>query len=160
VWNLSGQVAYKVASLPLQENIPIGGVPTGPRNIEWHPSKPETLLWEEALDDGDPKKKVPERDKVMWITLPAQTSPAELTRTEKRFAGIEFCERGDFAILRDFDRDTLRKRAWFFNPEANRGSASQAGNSSDKALVWDLSSQDRYHDPGQPVMWPTANGHE
>src|SRR5262249_3275729 len=120
------------------------------------------LVWVEALDDGDPKKKVPARDRVMWITLPAQTSPVELARTEKRFGGIEFGERGDFAILRDFDRDTLRKRAWFFNPEPNpeREWTYRGGKTSEKTLVWDLSSQDRYHDPGQPVLWPMANGHE
>jgi len=48
----------QVASLPLQENVPIGGVPTGPRDIDWHPNKPGTLVWVEALDDADPKKQV------------------------------------------------------------------------------------------------------
>jgi len=33
VWDLMGRAVYKVASLPLQENVPIGGVPTGPRDI-------------------------------------------------------------------------------------------------------------------------------
>jgi len=153
VWDLTGKVTYKAASLPLQESIPIGGVPTGPRSIEWHPNKPETLVWVEALDEGNPKKKVPARDKVMWIALPEQTAPVELAQTEKRFAGIEFGERGDFAILRDFDRDTQRRRTWFFNPET------AADRSSAKKLVWDLSAQDRYHDPGQPVEWPMPNGH-
>jgi dipeptidyl aminopeptidase/acylaminoacyl peptidase len=161
VWDLKGRLTYKVANLPLQENIPIGGVPTGPRNIEWHPNKPETLVWVEALDEGNPKKKVAARDKVMWITLPDQAAPVELAQTEKRFAGIEFGERGDFAILRDFDRDTLRKRAWFFNPQpqADREWNYRGGKTSEKTLVWDLSSQDRYHDPGQPVEWPMPHGH-
>ena len=150
VWDLNGQVTYKVAGLPLQENIPIGGVPTGPRRVEWHPTKPEALVWVEALDDGNPKKKVPARDKVMWISLPSSAGPVELAQTEKRFAGLEFGERGDFAILRDFDRDTLRTRAWFFSPDAP----------GEKKLVWDMSSQDRYHDPGQPVLWPLPNGHQ
>jgi len=154
VWDLSGKVTYKVASLPLQENIPIGGVPTGPRRVEWHPTKPETLVWVEALDDGNPKKKVPARDKVLWISLPSPGGPVELAQTEKRLAAIEFGERGDFAILSDFDRDTLRTRGWFFNPEA------PAGKPSEKKLAWDLSSQDRYHDPGRAVMWPTPNGHQ
>jgi dipeptidyl aminopeptidase/acylaminoacyl peptidase len=123
VWDLAGRVVYKVARLPLQENVPIGGVPTGPRGIEWHPNKPGTLVWVEALDDGDPKKKVKERDKVMWIHEPFAGEPVELARTEKRFAGIAFGERGDFAILRDFDRDTLRERAWFFNPSPTPGEA-------------------------------------
>jgi dipeptidyl aminopeptidase/acylaminoacyl peptidase len=161
VWNVTGQVVYKVASLPLQENVPIGGVPTGARDIEWHPNKPGTVVWVEALDDGDPKKKVKERDKVMWIHEPFAGEPLELARTEKRFAGIAFGERGDFAILRDFDRDTLRERAWFFNPSPTPEQAStfHADKSNEKTLVWDLSRQDRYHNPGTPVLWPLENGH-
>jgi dipeptidyl aminopeptidase/acylaminoacyl peptidase len=161
VWNLRGRVVYTVASLPLQENVPIGGVPTGPRQIEWHPNKPGTLVWVEALDDGDPKKKVKERDKVMWINEPFAGEPVELARTEKRFAGIAFGERGDFSILRDFDRDTLRGRAWFFNPSPTpeKEWTFHADKPNEKTLVWDLSTQDRYHHPGTPVLWPLSNGH-
>jgi dipeptidyl aminopeptidase/acylaminoacyl peptidase len=161
VWDLKGQLSYKAASLPLQENIPIGGVPTGPRDFDWHPGQPATLVWVEALDDGDPKKKVPARDKVMWIKQPFTGEPAELTRTEKRFAGLEFGERGDLAILRDFDRDTQRARAWFFNPEPDPAKpwTFHAGKDAEKTLVWDLNTQDRYHNPGTPVLWPMPNGH-
>ncbi len=161
VWDISGQTLHKVASLPLQENVRIGGVPTGPRDIEWHPNKPATLVWVEALDEGDPKKHVKERDKVMWENAPFTEAPKELARTEKRFAGIAFGERGDFAILRDFDRDTLRGRAWFFNPQPTPDQAwtFHADKPSEKTLVWDLSTQDRYHNPGTPVSWPLTNGH-
>ena len=161
VWDLSGRLVYKVANPPLQENVPIGGVPTGPRDFEWHPNKPATLVWVEALDDGDPKKKVKERDRVMWIHFPFTGEPIELARTEKRFAGIAFGERGDFAILRDFDRDTLRERAWFFNPSPTPEEAwtFHADKPNEKTLVWDLSRQDRYHNAGAPVLWPLPNGH-
>jgi len=161
VWDLKGSAIFKVTSLPLQENVPIGGVPTGPREIDWHPNKPATLVWVEALDDGDPKKKVAERDKVMWIDEPFTSGPVEFTRVEKRFAGIEFGEGGDFAIVRDFDRDTLRARAWFFNPQPtpDRQWSFHADKPNEKTLVWDLSTQDRYHDPGRPVYWPLMNGH-
>lgn len=161
VWNLAGHAVFRVASLPLEENVPIGGVPTGPREIEWHPSKPGTVVWVEALDDGDPKKKVSERDKVMWVHEPFTDPPVELARTEKRFAGISFGESGDFAILRDFDRDTLRARAWFFNPQPRPEDAwsFHADKPNEKTLVWDLSTQDRYHNPGTPVLWPMLNGH-
>jgi TonB family protein len=161
VCDMTGVTVYKVASLPLQENVPIGGVPTGPRDVQWHPNKPSTLAWVEALDDGDPKKKVPERDKVMWIHEPFTGGPVELSRTEKRFAGIAFGESGGFAILRDFDRDTLRGRAWFFNPDPtpDKEWTFHADKPTEKTLVWDLSTQDRYHNPGTPVLWPMPNGH-
>jgi dipeptidyl aminopeptidase/acylaminoacyl peptidase len=161
VWDLTGRTVFKVASLPLQENVPIGGVPTGPRDIEWHPNKPGTVVWVEAMDDGNPKKQVKERDRVMWVHEPFTDGPVELTRTEKRFAGISFGERGDFAIVRDFDRDTLRGRTWFFNPEPTPDKAwtFHADKPNEKTLVWDLSTQDRYHNPGTPMLWPLPNGH-
>jgi dipeptidyl aminopeptidase/acylaminoacyl peptidase len=161
VWDLAGRTVFKLASLPLQENIPIGGVPTGPREVAWHPNQPGTLVWVEALDDGDPKKSVKERDKVMWIHEPFEGGPIELARVEKRFTGISFGERGDFAILRDFDRDTLRGRAWFLNPQPTPDQAwtFHADKPNEKTLVWDLSTQDKYHDPGTPVLWPLPNGH-
>ncbi len=150
VWDRTGLLVYKVASLPLEENVPIGGVPTGPRNVHWIPTDPAELAWVEALDDGNPKKKVPQRDKVMWLRAPFTAAPAELARTEQRFAGLAWGEKGDFAILRDFDRDKLRGRAWFFNP-GNPAEASR--------LVWDLSTMDRYHNPGAPVTRTLPSGH-
>ncbi|HKW33076.1 MAG TPA: prolyl oligopeptidase family serine peptidase [Candidatus Acidoferrum sp.] len=161
VWDLTGHAIYKVASLPLEENVPIDGVPTGPRGIEWHPNKPATLVWVEALDEGDPKKKVKERDKVMWLHEPFTGGPVELTRTEKRFAGISFGESGDLAIVRDFDRDTRRARTWFFNPQPDpdKPSTFHAEKPLEKTLVWDLNTQDKYHNPGTPIVWPLLNGH-
>ncbi|HTV57331.1 MAG TPA: prolyl oligopeptidase family serine peptidase [Verrucomicrobiae bacterium] len=162
IWDPEGQTALKVASLPLEENVPIGGVPTGPRELAWHPNEPATLVWADALDDGDPKQKVPDRDKVMWISEPFRKEPTELARTEKRFAGIEFGERGDFAILRDFDRDTLRGRAWFFNPRPTPQESwtFHSNKPNEKTLVWDLNTQDRYHNPGKVELWPMPNGHK
>ena len=35
VWGRDGQVTFKLASLPLQEEVPIGGVQPGPRHYHW-----------------------------------------------------------------------------------------------------------------------------
>ena len=58
VWDTKGKVAYKLASLPLADQVPIDGVTTGPRSYRWRPNEPATLVWVKALDGGDPKKKV------------------------------------------------------------------------------------------------------
>ncbi|MCP5112777.1 MAG: S9 family peptidase, partial [bacterium] len=63
VWSLSGKRIRELARLPLADNVPIGGVPTGPRSHSWKPTEPATITWAEALDEGDPKKKVPHRDR-------------------------------------------------------------------------------------------------
>ncbi len=151
VWNRTGRVVHKVASLPLEENVPIGGVPTGPRNIHWRPTDPATLVWVEALDDGNPKKKVPQRDRVMWFKAPfAKGRPEELARTEHRFARLAWGEKTDFAVLREFDRDRLWERTWLLNP---------AKLSEAPRLVWDMSRQDRYRNPGTPVTRTLPSGH-
>src|SRR5436305_6812571 len=53
VWDAAGKLEFKLASLPLAEHVPIEGVLTGPRDYEWIPSEPATLVWAEALDNGD-----------------------------------------------------------------------------------------------------------
>ena len=65
VWGRDGKVAFKLAGLPLQEEMPIGGVQPGPRNYHWRPTALATLVWVEALDGGDPKQKVSHRDRVL-----------------------------------------------------------------------------------------------
>jgi len=149
VWDRSGKNLYKVVSNPLSENVPIGGVQTGPRGVNWKPTEPATLVWTEALDGGDPKNKVPHRDKIMLLKAPFTGPPAELLRTEHRAGGLSFGERADFAIVRDFDRERLWSRAWFFDP----GQPQQT-----MRLVWNLSSQDRYNNPGAPVSKRLPNG--
>jgi hypothetical protein len=53
----------------LAEEVPIDGVVKGPRDFWWRSNRPATLTWAEALDDGDPNKKVPHRDRVMIKTI-------------------------------------------------------------------------------------------
>src|SRR5579864_453371 len=150
VWDHNGHSVYTLAKLPLAETVPIGGVPTGPRDYQWQPAAPATLVWVEALDGGNPRAKVPNRDKVMWLKAPFTDQPAELARTEYRFAGLFWGERGDLAMLRETDRSRLWERTWFLNPQDV---------SAKPRLVWDMSAQERYKNPGQPVMRVLANGH-
>jgi TonB family protein len=148
VWDMKGALAYKIASRPLAENVPLGGVVTGPRGYSWIPTSPSSLVWVEALDDGDPEKKVPFRDKVMTLDLPTRAAPREMMKLEHRFAGLAFGERGDFAIAREFDRDRVWTRAWFFDPQ-NPGA---------RRKVWDLSARDRYNNPGNPLSRTLPSG--
>jgi len=155
VWDRGGRLVYTVASLPFQENTPLGGVPVGPRAFSWQATAPATLVWAEALDEGNPRRKVTPRDKVMWLDVAPlkpgtqAARPSELLKTEERFAGITWGERGDFAIVHDYVRAKQRRRAFFFNPQ-NLGTAPH--------LVWDLSVEERYQDPGQPVTRVLPSG--
>ena len=59
VWDAAGRPVATVADLPISDEIPRQGVPTGPRHVEWQPLHDARLLWTEALDGGDPRAKVP-----------------------------------------------------------------------------------------------------
>jgi dipeptidyl aminopeptidase/acylaminoacyl peptidase len=150
VWDRSGKTVYQLASLPLADSVPIEGVPTGPRYYHWQPTAPATLVWAEALDGGDPRKKVEHRDVLRMLSAPFAGSPLDLTRTEHRFAGIAWTEKDPLAFVDDYDRDRRWVRTMAVSPE----------NPSQPARVlWSLNARDRYRHPGSPVQRTLANGH-
>jgi dipeptidyl aminopeptidase/acylaminoacyl peptidase len=149
IWDRSGQRVHLLASLPLADRVPIDGVPTGPRNYRWRPTEPATLVWVEALDGGDPKAKVPHRDQVLMLSAPFAGKPRVLARTQQRFAGLTWGEREGLALLRDFDRERRWNRTFLLYADKP---------DQQPRLVWDRSMQDRYRDPGTPVMKPLPNG--
>ncbi len=151
VWDRTGRVAYKLADVPLQETIPIAGVATGPRDYEWQPSAPATLVWVEALDGGNPRTKADHRDKIMWISAPFTTEPAELTEMQFRLTRIFWGERGDLAILSELDVSRSWERTWFLN---------LSDPSAKPRLAWEMNEAERYKNPGLPLAHLLANGHE
>jgi len=44
IWDMDGKTVKTIANLPLQDNIPVQGVPTGPRSSGWIPTEPATLM--------------------------------------------------------------------------------------------------------------------
>jgi dipeptidyl aminopeptidase/acylaminoacyl peptidase len=150
VWDRTGKVVHKLASLPLADQVPIEGVPTGPRASHWRPTAPATLVWVEALDDGDPKKKVPHRDRVLMLKAPFTAAPTELARTEHRYAGLTWGETGGLALLRDYDRERRWSRTFLLTADQP---------DQPPRLIWDRSVQDRYNDPGTPVTRTLPTGH-
>jgi dipeptidyl aminopeptidase/acylaminoacyl peptidase len=150
VWDRSGRVVLPLASLPLADQVPIDGVPTGPRDHQWMATEPATVMWVEALDGGDPKKKVTHRDAIKRLRL-AGNAIEDFTKTEHRFAGLTWGEEGNIAFLRDFDRDRRRRRTFLVNP---------ASADPPHRLLWDLSVNERYKDPGSPMMRTLPSGHQ
>ena len=150
VWSMQGAVAYKLASVPLAEKTPVGGVRTGPRNVEWQPNEPQTIIYAEALDEGNPKKKVPHRDRVMQVKVPTKMAPQELLKTELRFAGLQWAEKGDLAVYREFDRPTRKSRTYLMN---------FASTQAKPRLLFDILSEDRYNNPGEFLTTTNKSGH-
>ena len=111
VWNLRGEVVRRIAQQPLAENIPIRGVRTGPRAVNWRPDVPATLAWTEALDGGDPKSKVEHQDHVVMLAAPFTGEPTELLRLWKRFGGIQW-DSGGRALVGEYDRERRWSKTW------------------------------------------------
>lgn len=145
ILNSEGELVKHLADLPLAENVPINGVPAGPRVHTWSGYK-STLIWAEALDGGDPKRKVEFRDKLMALEEPFSGEPKEIFKTTLRYSSTIFGE--DIALIREFDRPTRRAKLWFLdlkNPES-------------KQLLFDINIEDRYNNPGNPVTWINKSG--
>ncbi len=149
VWDSAGKAVHTVASLPLADRVPIEGVPTGPRQVEWRADQPATLVWAEALDGGDPRRKAPHRDRLMTISAPFQGAPREMLKIEHRFAGIDWSESGEFALF----SDTERERRWIRTFALNLRAPDEA-----PRLLWSRSTRDRYGAPGQAVQRTLASG--
>ncbi|MHC4767082.1 MAG: alpha/beta hydrolase family protein [Planctomycetota bacterium] len=149
VWNADGRPEHVVARIPAGENIPIGGVRTGPRMIQWESSRPATLVWAEALDGGDPKREVPHRDRWLEQAVPFQGKPRELFRIEQRATRLTFFGDPSLLITREYDRDRRWTRSLLHNLD-DPGAA---------RVIEDRSVRDSYGDPGRIRSAPTAAGH-
>ena len=155
VWDRNGKVEYTLADLPLEEHVPIEGVPTGPRAYHWRPTAKATLVWAEALDGGDTRAKAAFRDKVVALAAPFKREPVQLIKLEQRFTGgrgfggsaLMWGEK--FAFVSDYDRNRRWARTFMIDPD----NPSQA-----PKQIWSRSIQDRYGDPGSPVMRERADG--
>lgn len=149
VWDLTGKMVHKVASVPLEDKVPINGVPTGPRNIVWRASEPATVLWVEALDGGDLKNAAPFRDKIVTLKAPFTGEPTVAFKTEQRFGGIQMGAKGGFALVNDTERRTRRVRTF----QIDLDKPDQAAK-----LIWSRNNQDRYADQGAPLAKAMPNG--
>ncbi|RPJ86674.1 MAG: S9 family peptidase, partial [Acidobacteria bacterium] len=148
VWNAKGELVYKVHSAPLQDTVPVDGVPTGPRNLSWRPTGGAALLWFEALDGGDPKAKVPHRDRLMTIQAPFTGAPTEVFKIQHRARGLMYGE-GGLVLVSDYDRE----KRWL---QTFRILLDQPN--TEPKLVWSRSVRERYKDPGSPVFRRLPNG--
>lgn len=148
VWDKNGKKVYTVADLGVTDEIPRQGVVTGPREATWQALHPARLVWAEALDGGDPKKKADFRDKIAVLDAPFTAAPRTLTQLKQRYAGMEWTAQKDQAMLSEYDRDRRWIDTWLFNfnqPER-------------RDTMFSLSINDDYNNPGDPVYQRLPNG--
>lgn len=149
VWSSGGNREYEVVKNGLAENIPIEGVRTGRRNVGWKTGEPATLLWLEALDGGDPKRKADARDKIVTLAAPFTGTPVDILTLQHRARGIQYTSNPDVIIATDYDRDRKWTRTRMFDLK-NRDAK--------PVVLDDRNMSDRYNDPGAVLTTRDATG--
>jgi dipeptidyl aminopeptidase/acylaminoacyl peptidase len=153
IWSADGRQLGTLAQLPVADEVPQQGVATGVRDVGWQPLQPATLVWAEALDGGDPRAKVPHRDRLVLLDVAKAletgdgrdlaTRGREVLRLEERFRNLTWTGQRNRALMEDYDRDRRWTTAWLIDVTKPAGAPRQ---------VFDRSVNDAYADPGRPVM--------
>ncbi|HLP16214.1 MAG TPA: prolyl oligopeptidase family serine peptidase, partial [Bacteroidota bacterium] len=88
------------------------------------------------------------REKVMTLSSPFKGEPAELMKLQHRFAGIRWFAQKDRVLLTEYDRE----RRWRTTYRLSLSDTTQ------KHVLFDLSINDAYKDPGAPLTSTDAHG--
>jgi len=138
-----------VARQPISANVPIEGVRTGPRAVQWSAHGGARVVFVEALDGGDPRQPAAHRDRWMELDAPFGESPREILRVEHRASGISWLQDQARVLVREWDRDRKWTRLWNAEPGIDRATWT---------LLDDRSANDHYADPGSILFEPRARG--
>ena len=150
IYDIEGNVVREIADLPLAESVPtaFGSVPEGVRAAHWRADAAATVVWVEALDAGDASREAAWRDQVYTLDAPFDGDPTTLVTLPLRYAGILWGD-DDVALVRESWWATRKSRLYSINP---------AKADAEPAIIFDRSMEDRYGDPGYPLLRRTAQG--
>ncbi len=149
VIDLTGAAGFTLADLPLSDHVPIHGVAEGPREYGWRETAPATLVWQEALDGGDPGRKVDHRDRVMMQAAPFKRPAIELYKAPHRVTSVSWGEQAGLVLVTEYERE----RRWSYTRALDADHPRSA-----PRTIFDLSVNERYKDPGEPVTRELPDG--
>jgi dipeptidyl aminopeptidase/acylaminoacyl peptidase len=148
LWAPDGELTRVIADLPVTDEVPRHGVPTGPRMVSWEESVPASLVWAEALDGGDPMAKVEHRDEIFRLPAPFNTSPQSSVLVEERCLGWYDMAAAGHLLITEHDRD----RRWITSRLADLAAPGIS------RVIFDHSADEAYLDPGAPIMTVHPDG--
>jgi dipeptidyl aminopeptidase/acylaminoacyl peptidase len=149
VWDAAGARVAVIADLPVSDEVPRQGVTSGPRAVRWQANRDAAVVWTEALDGGDPTSQVPHRDRVLSWTAPFTGEPREVLRTQHRAQDRMWLAEPGGLLLTEWDRDRRWQTVWLMNVDAPER----------RRVLFDLSVNDAYGDPGTPVPSVRPSAH-
>ena len=149
IYGTDGKFIKTLTDNTLQENVPWGpdAAPVGQRNHDWRNDAPATVYWVEAMDGGDPKRKIGIRDIVYTLDAPFDGKPNEVYKAANRFGGV----------LWGNDQIALFSERWYSTRKTTT-SIVNPSNPTSPVLLFDRSSEDRYNNPGTPELKKNAYG--
>ena len=148
VWDEHGAIVHGIERHGMLDAIPIDGVPGGPRSVGWRAGHPARLVWVEALDGGDPKVKVPHRDRWLELDVRSKGEPRELLKVEHRARGLVWFRDPALVLASEFDRD----RKWV------RATLHDLSGKAQPLVLEDHNQNDRYGNPGAFQTEPLPDG--
>jgi dipeptidyl aminopeptidase/acylaminoacyl peptidase len=148
VWTADGDLQRVIADLPVSDEVPRHGVPTGPRMVSWEESMPASLVWTEALDGGDPMAKVEHRDEIFRLPAPFDESPRSGVLVQQRCVGWYDMAAAGQLLVTEHDRD----RRWITTRLSDLAAPG------DSRVIFDHSADEAYHDPGAPMTTVHPDG--
>jgi dipeptidyl aminopeptidase/acylaminoacyl peptidase len=149
VVNLKSGSAKQLADKPLEDNVPNirDAVPAGPRDYQWRSDAAASVFWVEAGDGGDPRKDVTVRDSLFLLDAPFESAPRKLAELPVRYRRVAWGN--DHLAL-------VEERRWKDRKRLLLAVAPSAPATPIK--LFEGSSEDRYHDPGQPMEETNSAG--
>ena len=150
VRDLDGNLVKEIADVPLKEGVPtaFGSVPTGIRSIDWRADAPATLYWAEALDGGDARAEAEYRDQIYMLDAPFDGEPTPLIKLPLRYGGVTWGD-DNLALVSENWFSTRQRRVYVVNPSRL---------DQEPRTLFDLSTEDRYNNPGSPLRRQTEQG--
>jgi dipeptidyl aminopeptidase/acylaminoacyl peptidase len=152
IYTNSGKLVKLVNDVPLNEVQPKGFMATrsGKRQMTWRDDKPATIVWVEALDEGDPENEVAYRDALYELDAPFNGEGHLLIKTKNRFSSIDWGTK-NIAIAYDSWWNDRNTKSYLFDP---------SNNSIEAKIITDRNYQDSYKDPGNFVTQKNEFGRQ
>jgi dipeptidyl aminopeptidase/acylaminoacyl peptidase len=174
VWDRAGKLAHKIASMPLggggRGGAAAPGDDAGPppvsgtRNLQWRPGEAATLMWTESIGPVPPRatpaaggangrgNTPPRPDHILALKAPFTGQPAELFKWTQALGGIQMSEKGGLALIENGGgRGGTQRTTQTFVIDLDKPGQ-------EPRQILTRSQQDRYHDPGTPMMKSTPSG--
>lgn len=148
VWSAGGELERVIADLPVSDEVPRHGVPTGPRMVSWEESVPASLVWTEAQDGGDPLVQAEHRDQLFRLQAPFADSPQPSAAIQHRCLGWFDMTAPGHLLVTEHDRD----RRWLTSRLIDLAAPQ------DSRVIFDHSADEAYLDPGSPMMTVHPDG--